>query len=103
MTSLKIESPESFDIDSGLLLNLLSVKYSEDRWKNFKPFTITGDCLEFIEKKKNMNIYEDDVFVCSFPRSGTTLTQEMVWLIMHDFDFEAAKSEVLDNRFPELE
>lgn len=84
-------------------MNLLTVKYSDERWKSFKPFLMTGDYLEFADKKKDLEVFDDDVFVCSFPRSGTTLTQEMVWLIMHDFDFEAAKSEILDNRSPELE
>ncbi len=45
----------------------------------------------------------DDVFVCTHPRSGTTWTQEMVWLICNDLDYETARAEVLNKRFPYLE
>jgi sulfotransferase len=59
--------------------------------------------LKVAEKKKFFKVYEDDVFVCSFPRSGTTMTQEMTWLIMNDFNFDLARSKILDKRSPTLE
>lgn len=34
-----------------------------------------------IEEIKKMEMKEDDIWVCSFPRSGTTLTQELVYLV----------------------
>jgi len=46
---------------------------------------------------------DDDVWVASFPKSGTTWTQEMVWNIMNNVDLETAKSESLDNRVPFME
>lgn len=52
-----------------------------------------------IEEIKKMEMRDDDVWVCSFPRSGTTLTQELVYLIL-TLDFEKAKSVQLDDRFP---
>uniref|UniRef100_A0A0A9WLX9 Sulfotransferase family cytosolic 1B member 1 n=1 Tax=Lygus hesperus TaxID=30085 RepID=A0A0A9WLX9_LYGHE len=33
----------------------------------------------------------DDVWISTFPRSGTTLTQELVWMVMNDCDYEGAK------------
>ena len=51
-----------------------------------------------IDRIKNFNVLEDDVFLCGFPRSGTTFTQEMIWLILHDFDFEEAKKVDAYNR-----
>lgn len=44
-----------------------------------------------------------DVVVDSFAKAGTTWTQEMVYLLATDLDFEAAKKERLDVRFPYLE
>jgi len=44
-----------------------------------------------------------DVVVSSGPKAGTTWTQEMVWLIANDFDYEAAKKDRLDVRFPYME
>ncbi|XP_014087615.2 sulfotransferase 1E1 isoform X1 [Bactrocera oleae] len=45
----------------------------------------------------------DDIWVATVPRSGTTWTQELVWLLAHDLDFDAAKQESLTERFPFFE
>ncbi|XP_063822170.1 sulfotransferase 1E1-like [Ostrinia nubilalis] len=51
----------------------------------------------------NMPLRLDDIWVVSFPRSGTTWVQEMVWMIAKDFDYETSKDVLLVNRFPFLE
>uniref|UniRef100_A0A8D8UER4 Sulfotransferase family cytosolic 1B member 1 n=1 Tax=Cacopsylla melanoneura TaxID=428564 RepID=A0A8D8UER4_9HEMI len=66
-----------------------------------------GVCLpeyytEFAEQILNFDVRDDDVWVCSFPKTGTTWTQEMVWCIANDLDYEGAKV-VLPERFPFLE
>ena len=44
------------------------------------------------------------MFVVTYPKCGTTWTQEMVWQILHDFDTEsAAAKESLMTRSPFLE
>uniref|UniRef100_A0A182PB44 Sulfotransferase domain-containing protein n=1 Tax=Anopheles epiroticus TaxID=199890 RepID=A0A182PB44_9DIPT len=48
-------------------------------------------------------VYPDDVWVISYPKSGTTWAQEMVWLICNNLNFEAARAESLRTRFPFLE
>ncbi|KAI5694330.1 hypothetical protein M8J75_015161 [Diaphorina citri] len=35
--------------------------------------------VNFAEDIINMDVRDDDVWVCSFPKTGTTWTQEMVW------------------------
>ncbi|XP_076444867.1 sulfotransferase 1C4-like [Babylonia areolata] len=45
----------------------------------------------------------DDVWVVSFPKAGTTWTQEIVYLICNDCDFEKAKATNIEQRFPYLE
>lgn len=35
----------------------------------------------FAERIKTMKIYKDDVFVVTFPKCGTTWTQELVWFV----------------------
>ena len=68
-----------------------------------------GNCLvssaysKFMEKIYNMELRSDDVFVVSWPKNGTTWTQEMVWCICNDYNVESAKSELLDTRVPFLE
>ncbi|XP_014227592.2 sulfotransferase family cytosolic 1B member 1-like [Trichogramma pretiosum] len=47
-------------------------------------------------------VHDSDVWVCSFQKSGTTWTQEMVWCIANNLDFEKAKIPISE-RFPYLE
>ncbi|XP_047120424.1 luciferin sulfotransferase-like [Schistocerca piceifrons] len=51
----------------------------------------------------DFEVRSDDVWVVSFPKCGTTWTQEMVWLLGHDCDFETAKKINLDDRFPQIQ
>ncbi len=36
-------------------------------------------------------VRDDDVWLVSFIKAGTTWTKEMAWLLLHDLDYEAAK------------
>ncbi|XP_047021918.1 sulfotransferase 1C4-like isoform X1 [Helicoverpa zea] len=51
----------------------------------------------------NMPIRPTDVFVTSYPRSGTTWTQELVWMVANDLDYEKSSSIPLTERYPFLE
>ncbi|XP_038107835.1 sulfotransferase 1A1 [Culex quinquefasciatus] len=58
---------------------------------------------EFAERIRNFTVYEDDVWIVTFPKAGTTWTQEMVWLIAHDLDYETATKVHLTERSVFLE
>lgn len=47
---------------------------------------------EISDKVKNLAIRDNDVFLCSFPRTGSTWLQEILWLLGNDLDFDKAKS-----------
>ncbi|CAK1545182.1 unnamed protein product [Leptosia nina] len=51
----------------------------------------------------NMEIRPSDVFVIGYARSGTTLTQELVWMVANDMDYKTAKSILLMKRYCFLE
>ncbi|XP_078044572.1 sulfotransferase 1E1 isoform X1 [Augochlora pura] len=60
----------------------------------------------YIEQGKgfyNFKARSDDTWVLSYPRSGTTWTQELVWLLANNLDIERAKKQLLAERFPFLE
>ncbi|XP_049831461.1 luciferin sulfotransferase-like isoform X1 [Schistocerca gregaria] len=59
--------------------------------------------MEIALKIKNFKVYEDDIWVVSFPKCGSSLTREMVWLLMKDLDFQTARNVDLVDRFPCLE
>uniref|UniRef100_A0A8D8X4L2 Estrogen sulfotransferase n=1 Tax=Cacopsylla melanoneura TaxID=428564 RepID=A0A8D8X4L2_9HEMI len=46
---------------------------------------------EMGEEIYNMDVHPDDVWVVSYPRTGSTWAQEMVWLLGNDLDFEQAQ------------
>lgn len=58
---------------------------------------------QFAERVKKMKVYDDDVWVVTFPKCGTTWTQEMVWMVNNDLDYEKALKVNLNDRFPFLE
>lgn len=59
--------------------------------------------LDVLDKVKDFQVFDDDVFLTGYPRSGTTIAAEMLWLIANNFDFEKATSLVTDDRVPGLE
>ena len=58
---------------------------------------------KFQQPIKNLQVRNDDMYVLTFPRTGTTWTQELVWLVHNDCNFEEAKAVPLDKRFPFLD
>ncbi|RZC33427.1 sulfotransferase 1 family member D1 [Asbolus verrucosus] len=58
--------------------------------------------LEFKKAIDDLEVSDTDVFVTGFPRSGTTWLSEMVWLILHDLDYENAKKHLFE-RLPLLD
>ncbi|XP_055676908.1 sulfotransferase 1B1-like [Lutzomyia longipalpis] len=57
----------------------------------------------YMEKIENFEVRPDDIWVVTYPKSGTTWTQEMVWQICNDLDFEKGQGIGLGERFPMLE
>lgn len=55
------------------------------------------------QRIKDMEIKPDDVWLVTYPKSGTTWCQEMIWLICNDLDYEKAATVKLHARFPFLE
>lgn len=68
--------------------------------ENFVLFAAYKDYADTIY---NFEARSNDVFVCTHPRSGTTWTQEIVWLICNDLDYKTAFDLMLNKRFPYLE
>merc|ERR1711962_1044935 len=62
-------------------------------------FTSTG----FINKIYNMEVREDDIWVVTPPKCGTTWMQELVWLVANNMDFDRASTLPQVYRFPFLE
>ena len=53
-----------------------------------------------MEKISNLEVQDEDVFVASFPKSGTTWLQQVVYLLYHP---DNPDSELMEWKFPYLE
>jgi len=94
--------------------NPLPESILEDLKSDFASGSLVFECVESNGVWMNKNILldgpkiynfplrPDDVWIVTYPKCGTTWTQELLWLIMHNADFEGAKSYVYD-RSPFLE
>lgn len=89
-------------------------KISKLKWKNppvtplgtdhiYKGVCLPAQYKAFAHKIRTFAIRPDDVFVLGYPKSGTTWTQEMVWLINNNCDFKKALKVSQMFRFPLLE
>lgn len=70
-------------------------------WK-FNYCILAARYKAFMNSIFNYKADKNDVWICSFPKSGTTWAQEMVWLIQSGFDFDGAKEKLLFQRSPTL-
>lgn len=68
-----------------------------------KKYVLPGKYKEEGPQFYNFKVRPDDVWTVTFPRSGTTFTQEMIWLLLNDFDYDKAKKVSLLERFPFIE
>ncbi|XP_044758929.1 uncharacterized protein LOC123316773 [Coccinella septempunctata] len=66
-------------------------------------YTTTRRIVKYGSDLYNFKPRSDDIWLVGYPRSGTTLTQEILYLLGTDFDYEKARSIIMDERFPYLE
>ena len=100
----QIEKPEDEilkKIETYYIADLVKISLKDDPSKFcIMPRKFVNESLERI---KNMEIFEDDIWVFTFPKCGTTWTQEMVWMINNNLDYETSSKVNLDERFPFVE
>lgn len=68
-----------------------------------KGYVMPRAYKEQAESIYNLPIRPSDIYVASFQRAGTTLTQELVWLLANDCDFKTALEVPITHRYPFLE
>ncbi|XP_017836636.2 sulfotransferase 1E1-like [Drosophila busckii] len=78
-------------------VNLIAKDWSE------RPLYLASPMREFPAMIHDMEVLPDDVWLVSYPKTGTTWLQEMLWLLLNGLDFTAALSKDLELRSPYLE
>ncbi|XP_011697199.1 PREDICTED: sulfotransferase 1 family member D1-like [Wasmannia auropunctata] len=73
------------------------VKIGQKKWfLSYRYVEEGGDLYDF-------EVRPDDTWIVTHPRSGTTVTQELVWLVANDMNFDEAHRKYLVERFPHIE
>lgn len=71
-------------------------------WGNRKLF-YTKDSENFLRLVHDMKLRDDDVWIVTLPKCGTTWMQELLWLLLNNCDFEGALAKDQELRTPFLE
>ncbi|XP_022225498.2 sulfotransferase 1 family member D1-like [Drosophila obscura] len=62
-----------------------------------------GNSQGYLDSVHDLELRDDDVWVVTLPKCGTTWMQELCWLLMNDCNFEAALAKDLELRSPFVE
>ncbi|KAK9718751.1 Sulfotransferase domain [Popillia japonica] len=74
----------------------------DDYYGTFKGTVLIDNFRKEQPRIEKFECRDNDVWVTSFPKSGTTWAQEMVWLLANNLDYNGAKDS-LENRYTFLE
>lgn len=73
-----------------------------DKWK-FTPCFLPAKYKSHMDDIYNFEVRPTDIFVISFPKCGSTWSQEMIWLLNNNLDYKAAREIHMAKRFVELD
>ena len=80
--------------------DLAEIKEFGPKIYKIKDFYFVEPAEDSVKNVKLLQTRQDDVWVASFPKSGTTWLQEIVYLIVNNCDFQKAQERTLDERTP---
>lgn len=72
-------------------------------WPIEQSCFLPGFFQDSIETFYNFEVRPDDVWLVTFPKSGSTWAQEMIWQICNNLDYERTKKEYEAETFIYLE
>lgn len=68
-----------------------------------KSVTILHDFERYVDDIRDLKVYEDDIWIISYPKCGSTWAQEAVWQTMNNLDFDSEGKVPLHTRIGFLE
>lgn len=69
----------------------------------YKSWVLPEDVLRVIKSIEKLTYRESDILLISYPKTGTTWLQEILWLLTNNLDYENAKKKTIFERFPYIE
>lgn len=74
-----------------------------DGLEKFNETIMQSEHADFVEEIRKFVVYPDDIWVITYPKCGTTWTQEAVWQIFNGVDVDNGGAVDIGKRFPFLE
>lgn len=81
----------------------IDLKYFKHKGAIIKNYLLPEQIISKLNKIQNFQFNKNDIICISFPKSGTTLLQEIVYLIQTNFDYNSAKKNDISERFSFIE
>jgi hypothetical protein len=103
MSSIEVSTIKRDIARHELFSTFVSVQSLEPVWDKFPPCVMVKETVPNLHNIRDFRVHADDVFLCGFPRSGATIMQEIIWLLVNDCDFGTARIVATNERFPFLE
>jgi hypothetical protein len=98
---------KQFDIGKEINQELkpiwMNLKYFKHKGALINNYLLPEQIVGKLNQIKNFQFNQNDFICCSFPKSGTTLLQEIVYLIQTNFDYQSAKQIDISERFAFIE
>ncbi|CAF0738590.1 unnamed protein product [Brachionus calyciflorus] len=93
-SKLKNEHEKKYNIE------WVNIPFTKHKIFTCNNFYLPEFCAKHLENFKNFQIRNSDIWIVSFPKSGTTWVQELVYLIENECDFKKAQQDSIENRSP---
>lgn len=81
----------------------MDLKYFKHKGALIKNYLLPEQIVGKLNQIENFQFNNSDCICASFPKSGTTLIQEIVYLIETNFDYQSAKENDISERFSFIE
>ncbi|RNA01338.1 estrogen sulfotransferase-like [Brachionus plicatilis] len=88
------------DHEKKFNIEWLDIPFTKHKIFTCNNFFLPEFVAKSLEKFKQFEVRPDDVWIVSFPKSGTTWVQELVYLIENECDFKKATQDSIENRSP---
>lgn len=81
-------------------IRVLPVKTNpiSEKW-NIEACFLPDKYKEIADDMANMEVRKDDIWIVSFPKCGTTWTQEMIWMLCNNLDYMGSTKVLLNDRY----
>src|SRR5437868_8839042 len=81
----------------------MNLKYFKHKCALIKNYLLPEQIIGKLNQIQNFEFNKNDLICISFPKSGTTLIQEIVYLIETNFNYESAKTIDISERYSFIE